>query len=664
MFNLKSLKAKIILPVLLVAVIGLSSISAAGYFIADRIIRQNIEEVSESIANKVATHIDSHLEEWMKELEILASDGEIASMDFQVFHTYLTQRKNIFSDFEMFLLADLQGNFKATVGNDGNISDRAYFKEALKGSPVVSEPVLSRATGKPIIVVAAPVRNASGAIVGVTAGTVELSSLTQIINEEKHGETGYAFMLDKQSMIIAHPAADKILKEKLSESKSDTLAQVAKRMVSGEADSGYYTYEGVHKVTGFAPVKSSGWSVAFTMNYDEASHELVNLRTSTALIAAIILVLLTLIIFLVVGHSLRPVIKMAALTDRVAEGDLTVKINAKGRDEIAILAGNFNRMVSKMRSVLTELNDAGITVASSSEEMMASCEEVSKASEQIAMAVADLARGATEQALSTEDSSRTIMGIMEGLGTVAADMTESEKLASKALESVSAGEELVGYQEARMTENKQISAKVGTAVTSLAEKSKEIGQIIEVIRGIADQTNLLSLNAAIEAARAGEQGRGFSIVAEEVRKLAEQSGTSVKRISEIIREVQEGVEHTVHEIRLSQNALQEQEKALSQTVKAFREISGSVDTISGSIKAASKTANHLSAQAAQAGDSVRSISGFSQEIAAGTEEVSASTEEQTSVMQQVTASAEDLAKLAFNLQQSLKRFKLQEEDIG
>ena len=656
--NFRSLKLKILVPVLSIALIGFMAIAVSGYVRSRNIILKDIEEISEGKVQNIVTLIDGKLNVWKTEVEMLAASNIVREPDFDKFKKYISDRSSIFDGYEMFLVSDSSGAYKATTGSDGNISDREYFSRAMKGEVVVSEPVVSRATGKPIIVIAAPIKAASGGFEGVVAGTMELHYLSDIVDGEKFGKSGYAYMTDKKGLVMTHPVKEKIFTENLLENQNSSLKGIVEKMIKGETGVDHYTYEGVKKIVGYSFVKATGWPIAMTIEYAEATKDVDSLRNSIVFIGLTSLVLMLVIVTLIVSRLIKPVLSMAETTKLVAQGDLTVEVNVASTDEIGLLARNFNDMVTKTRNIILDMKDIGATVAASSEEMMASSEEVSKVSEQIAVAIGELAKGATEQAISTEKGNNGIREVVEGLSQINEEMRNSEQLTEKALVTVSAGEKSVQMQEDKMSENKKVSENVNLAILSLSDKSKEIGQIIEVIKGIADQTNLLSLNAAIEAARAGEQGRGFAVVAEEVRKLAEQSAMSVKKIGEIIKEVQSGVELAVDQMNKAQVVAEDQEKALSETVKSFNEISRVMADISLKVKTVSKASDDLSKNAIQAGEAISDIASIAQESAAGTQEVSASTEEQTSVMNQIADSAEDLAHLANKLQQSIHQFKV------
>ena len=192
----------------------------------------------------------------------------------------------------------------------------------------------------------------------------------------------------------------------------------------------------------------------------------------------------------------------------------------------------------------------------------------------------------------------------------------------------------------------------------MADKSQKIGQILEVIRGISEQTNLLALNAAIEAARAGEDGKGFSVVADEIRKLAEQSRNSVKEIDLIIKKVQEGVETAVSKMDVSKQLAEEQVVTLKNTVVAFDNIAQEINAVTNKILVVSESTSVLGKNAAQVGDAMTGIARVANQTAASTQEVAASTEEQSSTVNQITDAAEDLSHLAVQLQESISNFKL------
>lgn len=355
----------------------------------------------------------------------------------------------------------------------------------------------------------------------------------------------------------------------------------------------------------------------------------------------------------------RPIKALTQIAGKMSEGDLTQTIpDIRSRDEISDLGKAFSLMVSSLRSLIVNVNDASQELVASSEELAASSEEVSKVSEQVAIAVSELATGASEQAILSEKGNTEIIETVEGLSRIAEDMEQSNKMMVHTKAVVNNGEALVKYQETKVYENNQTSAEVSEAITELSNKSAEIGQILGVIQGIADQTNLLALNAAIEAARAGEAGKSFSVVADEIRKLAEQSSFSVKQIDSIIKQVQASVDTAVAKMDNSKAAVHEQTTALENTVSAFNDIAKEVDAISGKIMLVAEASAALSKKAVQAGDNMTGIASVAQQTAASTQEVAASTEEQSSTVHQITDAAEGLSQLAVQLQESISRFKI------
>jgi len=391
---------------------------------------------------------------------------------------------------------------------------------------------------------------------------------------------------------------------------------------------------------------------------------LINIRVSkmvkeqrTVGLCLIVIVIVIAYIFISLYLSIKNSIKnIEEGVYRVVAGDLTVEFNLHTNDELKKIEQYLNNMLKSLRGVITQVKHLGENVASTSEEMLSSSEEVCQVSEQIASAVNDLAKGASDQATSTESGNSKVIEVVTGLSNIALEMSKSEELAEKANEVVTVGNKSVEYQNIKMKENKQVANEVSDTIGLLSQKSEEIGEIITTIQSISSQTNLLALNAAIEAARAGEQGRGFSVVAEEVRKLAEQSSTSVKEIESIIKDVQSCVKYAVMGIGKVQIAVGDQEKALSDTETTFKNISEMVAAIKNNVKKVSDISNSLSSHAKQVEGDMSDIASISEEAASSTEEVAASVEEQTAVINQIAESAGNLTTIADKLQDNIKKF--------
>lgn len=390
----------------------------------------------------------------------------------------------------------------------------------------------------------------------------------------------------------------------------------------------------------------------------DAGGEAGGLGTYLLLLCLAVFIILLILFLVIMRLVLKPVTQILASLKDVASGDFTGDINIKAKGELKTHAEHIYQIQKKMGEFISNVKESVAIVAVASGEMKHSSGDMNVISERVTQSISQLAQGATQQAESTENGSVRINNIVEMIEAIAQDMNSSEQLAEDAIEAMVTVKDSIRYQEDKMEENKQISGQMGNAVADLMEKSKEIGKILQVIQGVAQQTNLLALNAAIEAARAGEHGRGFAVVSEEIRKLAEQSGESSKQITEIIEDVQAGIENTVKQINKADLLSSEQENALSQTVSAIGDISDKVESIATKVKAVSGTTESLTEDAKQAGDMVATIASISEETAAGTQEVSSSVEEQNVLIQMITECSTELYTIAESLKENIDNFHL------
>ncbi len=486
------------------------------------------------------------------------------------------------------------------------------------------------------------------------------------IKRIRYGNDDYFWINDYTPTMIMHPIKSELDGQNLSDYKDPTdfklfVAFVEVVKAKGEGVVNYqWPKPGKDKpqpkmsyVKGFSQWQWVLGSGIYIDDLDEIKAG-INNKIRVFLIAFVILTIAMMAIIVIpLNLSVKKLLKHL---ERLSNYDFSKLIDIEQKDEIGIVAKAFNNMITRVQALLREVENMGVNVAESSQDVMSSSRTMSRVSGEVAAATSELAKGSTEQAESTIRSKDKIDEIVDGLGKIVADMEHSEELTQKSKEMIEIGQKSVHYQQEKMLISKQITTNVGTTISKLSERSKEIGHIVDVIKGIAIQTEMLSLNAAIEAAHAGEQGKGFAVVSGEVKKLAEQSGKSVKQIQNIVNEVMEIIEQTVAEVNNVEAAVEEQEKALSDTINSFGTITGIVIRIAERVKDVTKEAHQLNTNAKQAEDEINRIAGIAQNAAAGTEQVAASANEQTETIQQITKYAEELSSLANKLQDSLHKF--------
>ncbi len=355
----------------------------------------------------------------------------------------------------------------------------------------------------------------------------------------------------------------------------------------------------------------------------------------------------------------RPIHLMANATQEIAAGNLKLEeIKVKNKDEIGEMAASFNQMVANLRELIHQVSVNSQQVSAASEELNASAEQTSAATEHIALSIEQVATGAEQQVQSVAQTSEGINEMSRSIQHIAENAHDVYTTATVASEKASLGNKTTQTAVTQMSSIHRSIDDLGKVIKSLGEQSNRIGEIVQVISDISSQTNLLALNAAIEAARAGEQGRGFAVVADEVRKLAEQSSGSAEQIATLIHSIQEESNKAVESMAKATKEVGDGLTLVTTAGDSFADIQESIVVVTEKVGDVSAAAEQISAATQQMVQSVKVIADVAESSAANTENVSSATEEQLASMEEISASAQALSRMAESLEEVISKFKI------
>lgn len=576
--------------------------------------------------------------------------GEIATNPILVDENVTPAQKQSFLQTKVDTYSMRYAGLADTAGYDSyhkeNISDEAFFKEAMKGKTYMSTPYVDE--GDTYMVVASPVIK-DGVTKGVAYFQCDTYILQSIVEDVNIGENGEAYILDKEGTTIAY-VDDRLLLEqenairKAEENPNDkdlqTIAAIERKMIAGESGIVEYYYEGddSNNVQVYAPIQGTdSWSIGITIDKDEFMHT-AYVGNNIQIFVAVVLCIIVILISTGVSHSIsRPVVKCAKRLQAFSEGDLKSTVpEVRSRDEVRILADstahlieNFRTIVDEMGRVLGSIANGDLTqnivsdhypgdfqklqlyletinqkLNSTMGGIVEAANYVSADSRQVAATSAELSRGAMAQS-----------GAVEQLFVTIEDMDRDAKQTAQLAKETKYA---VNNAETELRESSRHIESLNEAMNLITTSSNEIGHIINTIENIAFQTNILALNAAVEAARAGDAGKGFAVVAGEVRELAiksdqaakatkdliQHSITTVKSGSEIVQEVTKSVtnvvalsEQAAKQMDIVAEAVERQMGAIEQVTEAVGQISTVVQNNSTTAEESAAISKELSGQA-------------------------------------------------------------------
>lgn len=675
---MKSIKVKLIVINIVTLVVALLISTVIGYTRSKEMLITDSEETLASLAVSSSKEIGLWLDGRKSEIATLANTAVIIAGSSESKIAYLAGEVQRNQLYETYFVADEKGDYVITSGSPGNVSDRDYFKRVMLGETVVSDPVVSRATGQTVIVVASPIKNGNS-IIGLLGGTVSIDDISQRLASIKTGQTGYAYMVQGNGLVIAHPNKDVLMKlNLLSDSSIDSkLKEAMKKVTLGDSGISRYIFEGTDKYVAYSPVPGVKWGIAVTLPVKELSQKLSSLPVFAFVTAVIIALISAFISNIFLARMIsRPIENIQKLMAQAEQGDLTVRGQVLSGDEIGQLTASFNQFIERtqqmIRSVLDNtvtfnkffrnMSDTASTMAANNiemhakintvntaiseisesiagtastssetsnyinmnaaalEDMFSSVQKLASASEQISASVEQVSGGVEQNSDSILNISHSVQDMSVSVNSVATAVKEINISLNEVSRNCERSTQITDNAGIRAGETREIIGKLNNS-------SKQIGKIVNVINDIAEQTKMLALNAAIEAAGAGEAGRGFAVVANEVKELAKQTAEATDEISLQIEAMQANMVGAVQAVETITHVIDEITDITNTIAAAVTEQSASTGEISKSVVLSAEKVNLMTREIAEVAENAKQAARNIDETSRGLQEVARSINE-------------------------------------
>ncbi|QOS98304.1 methyl-accepting chemotaxis protein [Brevibacterium sp. JNUCC-42] len=537
--------------------------------------------------------------------------------------------------------------------------ERPWYKDAMQepGQAVITDPYILSGTDTIAVSIVTQLRDMSGKAVGVLGIDTNLLNLTEVLKGMKIGETGHVMMISPEGTVLANPQYPEMISKNVKDLENKTLAQLSD-MSTGQLD---VVMENQNFLTNVYTSPKTGWKYISFIEQRELSSSIDHIFFLILIMSAILGAVALVASIILAGKFSRPITTLIGHMQEIGEGNLTNEVPThllQRKDELGTLANSLQSMQLSIKYLISEIVSASKKLVASSDQVSSHVETNIIAIDKIAENVKEVAGGADNQLMRTEESAKGMEEMALGIQRIAESTSSIAEFSLDTTQEAENGNSTVQHAVNQMS---NIGVSVGhslSVVRILQDRSNEIVKIVDMITDISSQTNLLALNASIEAARAGEHGRGFAVVADEVRKLAEQSSESAGKIASLINEVHKETNRAMESMNDVNHSVSNGVQMVQDSGEAFQRILQQIKNITEQIHDNSAISEEMSAASEEIASSVDETAHIAKLSADYMQNVYVSSESQVTAMLALQGSSEELRHISQELISLIERFRV------